>query len=77
MVLVCPSNCGSRTLTESTAVSPSRTSSPDSVKSAFFRKLPFWAYELMTRVSADLKPVRCVPPSWVLMLFTNENVVSL
>ena len=31
-VFVCPSNCGSCTLTESTAVSPSRTSSPVDVE---------------------------------------------
>jgi len=30
LVLVCPSNCGSRTFTLMTQVSPSRTSSPES-----------------------------------------------
>ena len=29
------------------------------------------------RVSAALKPERCVPPSWVLMLFAKEYIVSL
>ena len=75
-VLVCPSNCGSCTLTDNTAVSPSRTSSPVSVKSAFLRKFPFCAYTLITRVRALLKPVRCVPPSCVLMLFTKEKTFS-
>ena len=38
LVLVCPSNCGSRTFTWSTQVSPSRMSSPESVKPSFLRK---------------------------------------
>ena len=56
---------------------PSRTSSPESVKSAFLRKLPLFAYALIVRVSAALKPVRCVPPSCVLMLLTKEKTFSL
>ena len=77
LVLVCPSNCGSFTFTCSTAVRPSRTSSPVRVKSSFLRMPSFFAHSLMVRVSAALKPVRCVPPSWVLMLLTNEKVFSL
>ncbi len=77
LVLVCPSNCGSRTFTASTAVNPSRTSSPLSVKSAFLRKFPLVAWLLIVRVSADLSPVRCVPPSCVLMLLTKEKTFSL
>ncbi len=77
-VFVCPSNCGSRTLTESTATIPSRTSSPERRMSlSFLESAPdFSMYLLMTVVSALLRPVRCVPPSCVLMLFTNENTDS-
>jgi hypothetical protein len=73
-----PLELRSRTFTLSTAVSPSRTSSPERVMSLSFllSALLFCTYWFTTRVSADLKPVRCVPPSCVLMLFTNENVVS-
>ncbi len=78
LVLVCPSNCGSLTFTLSTAVSPSRTSSPlRRISLSFLAMLDLSRCLLITDVSADLKPVRCVPPSWVLMLFTNENMVSL
>ena len=77
LVLVCPSNCGSRTLMCSTQVSPSRTSSPESVKPSFFIALIFLANSLIVRVSADLRPVRWVPPSWVLMLLTKVKVFSL
>ena len=52
-------------------------SSPERVKSSFFRKSRRLATSLIVRVSADLKPVRWVPPSWVLMLFTKVNVFSL
>jgi hypothetical protein len=78
LVLVCPSNWGLRTFTESTAVSPSRTSSPESASRPPFLKRPaLRAYSLMVRVSAALNPVRCVPPSWVLMLLTKVKVFSL
>ena len=77
LVLVCPSNCGSFTFTCSTQVSPSRMSSPVRVKSSFLRKAPFLATSLIVRVSADLNPVRWVPPSWVLMLLTKVKVFSL
>jgi len=73
-VFVCPSNCGSFTFTESTAVRPSRTSSPErTVSLSFLESEDFWMYWLMTRVNALLKPVRCVPPSCVLMLLTKEK----
>ena len=66
------------TFTDSTAVRPSRTSSPESVMSlSFLESDDFWMYWLMTRVSALLKPVRCVPPSCVLMLLTKEKTFSL
>src|SRR5207245_872343 len=77
LVLVCPSSCGSFPLMCSTAVSPSRMSSPVSVNSSFLRAPSFMAHSLIVRVSAARKPVRCVPPSCVLMLFTKESVLSL
>ena len=77
LVFVCPSNCGCLTLTCSTQFRPSRTSSPVRVKSSFLRSPSFLAHSLMVRVSADLKPVRCVPPSCVLMLLTKVKVFSL
>ena len=33
-------------------------------------------YALIVRVSADLNPERCVPPSCVLMLLANEYTIS-
>ena len=33
--------------------------------------------KLARRVSADLNPTRCVPPSWVLMLLAKLNTVSV
>src|SRR5881409_63760 len=56
LVLVCPSNCGSFTLTCSTAVSPSRTSSPVSVNSSFLRSPSFFAHSLIVRVRAARNP---------------------
>ena len=77
LVLVWPSNWGFCTLTERTAVRPSRTSSPESVSSSFFANLDFLKYSLRMRVSALLKPTRWVPPSRVLMPLTKANIVSL
>src|SRR5256885_1298233 len=75
--LVCPSNCGAITFTCSTQFNPSRTSSPESVNSSFLSRPSCLAHSLIVRVNADLKPVRCVPPSCVLMLLTKVNVFSL
>ena len=64
-------NCGSVILTEMIAVSPSLRSSPEGVMSlsrSFLR-----AYRLMTRVSAFLKPSRCVPPSGLKMLLLGDE----
>ena len=80
MVLVCPSNCGSRTFTESTAVEAlAHVVAAESVMSLSFLANAWTSSMclLITRVSARLKPVRCVPPSCVLMLFTNEKTFSL
>jgi hypothetical protein len=73
---VCPSNCGSGTFTETTAVSPSRRSSPVRFSLTPFRRFPELAYWLIARVSAERKPIRCVPPSCVLMLFAKVKIVS-
>jgi hypothetical protein len=75
--LVCEENLGSLTLTEMTAVRPSRQSSPESVVSLRPLVSPFAsAYFWTARVSAVLKPSRCVPPSRLLMVFVNVKSVS-
>ena len=68
LVLVWPSNCGSPSLTESTAVRPSRMSSP--VRFSSFSLSSFWprANSLTSLVIAARKPSSWVPPSWVLMV---------
>ncbi len=63
LVFVWPSKRGSGTLTETTATRPSRTSSPVIAGSFSLMRLFAFAKLLMTRVSAVLKPERCVPPS--------------
>ncbi len=73
---VCPSNWGSGTLTEITAVSPSRRSSPERFSFTPLSRFPFWAYWFTARVSAERKPMRWVPPSYVLMLFAKAKTVS-
>ena len=72
LVLVWPSNCGSRSLTDTIAARPSRQSSPVSGSSFSFRRPFVRAYSLSVRVRDALKPERCVPPSCVLMLLANE-----
>ena len=76
LVFVCPSNCGSASLAEMIAVSPSRTSSPESAGSFSLSSPLSRAYLLSVRVSAPRKPERCEPPSWVLMLLANEKMDS-
>jgi len=46
-------------------------SSPVMLSFKSFARLFFVAYELIDRVSAALKPERCVPPSCVLMLLAK------
>ncbi len=75
-VFVWPSNCGSRSLTEITVASPSRTSSPSRLSSFSLRSPLSRAYLLSVPVRAALKPERWVPPSVVLMLFAKENTDS-
>ena len=65
LAFVWPSNCISRSLTETTAAKPSSTSSPVKFSSLSRSALPLRAYALSERVSAPLKPVICVPPSAV------------
>ena len=76
-VFVCPSNCGSGTFMDSTAVNPSLTSSPPKVGLSPFLFLMFFAaYLFSVLVNADLNPARWVPPSIVFMLFTKVRRVS-
>ena len=53
------------------AARPSRVSSPERLESFSLRMPLARAYSLMVRVTACLKPSRCVPPSCVLMLLAN------
>jgi len=76
LVFVWPSNCGSESLADTTAVRPSRMSSPVRFSSFSF-SWPFSrAYRLTVRVSAERKPDMCEPPSWVLMLLAKEKTDS-
>ena len=75
--LVWPSNWGSTSLTETTAVSPSRTSSPLRFESASLRIPALRAQSLSELVSAARNPVTCVPPSTVLMLLANAKTFSV
>jgi len=76
LVLVCPSNCGSRSLTETMPIRPSRMSSPMRFSSFSFSRPLVRAYRLMTFVRAFLKPSSCIPPSWVLMVLAKEWIDS-
>ena len=76
LVLVWPSNCGSWSLAEITAVRPSRTSSPVRLSSFSLSSPLSRAYLLSALVSAERKPLRWLPPSIVLMLLANENTDS-
>ena len=67
LALVCPSNCGSRSFTETIAVMPSRMSSPSRFSSFSLSRFLARAYLLTTLVSAVLKPSTCMPPSMVEM----------
>ena len=61
---VCDENFGSGTFRDSTQVSPSLISSPETENLFFFKKLLSFAYLLITRVKALLNPNKCVPPSF-------------
>ena len=72
LVLVWPSNCGSRSFTEMMAMRPSRTSSPMRLSSFSFSRPLARAHLLSTLVSAFFRPSSCMPPSCVLMVLANE-----
>ena len=72
LVLVWPSNCGSRSFTEMIAIRPSRTSSPIRLSSFSLSRPLARAYRLSTFVRAFLKPSSCMPPSWVLIVLAKE-----
>ena len=74
--LVWLENLGSGTLTDSTAVKPSRASSPVIATFSFLAMPVSSAYLLMTRVSAARKPARCVPPSRWGMLLVKHSTCS-
>ena len=67
LALVWPSNCGSRSFTDTIAVMPSRMSSPVRFGSFSLSRFFALAYLLTTVVSAVLKPSTCMPPSMVEM----------
>src|SRR6185312_3493743 len=74
--LVCDENFGSGTLQDSTAVKPSRQSSPVSATFSL-RATPLpSAYDVTWRVSAPRKPAKCVPPSRCGMLLVKHSTVS-
>ena len=72
MSFVCEENFGSRIFTEITLASPSRTSSPSSESFSFSSTPVDSTYLFTVRVSAALKPTRCVPPSRFLIVFVKQ-----
>ena len=77
LVFVWPSNWGSGSLTDITAVRPSLISSPVKFPSFSFINLLRLAYSFTVLVKADLKPAKWVPPSCVSILFANEYIFSV
>ena len=77
LVLVCPSNSGSGTLTEITAVKPSRIFSPVRFLSASLSLLRLRAKLFIVRVRTVFKPSRWVPPSTVRILLAKPSRLSL
>ena len=71
--LVCPSNCGSGSRTETTATRPSRTSSLVTGSSPFFSSRAARSCSFSVRTMARSKPATWVPPCGVAMTFTNER----
>ncbi len=76
-VLVWPSNSGSGTFTEITAVKPSRIFSPARFPSLSLRLLRLRAKVLKVRVRTVFSPSRWVPPSIVRILLAKPNKLSL
>ena len=77
LAFVWPSNWGSTSLTETTAVSPSRTSSPERLASLSLSTPARRAQSLREVVRAARKPVMWVPPSTVLMLLAKAKTFSV
>ena len=61
---VCDENLGSGTLTDITAINPSLTSSPNNSIGEFLFNSSFLTKAFKTLVKLDLKPDKCVPPSF-------------
>ena len=72
--LVWPSNWGSGSRTEITAVRPSSTSSFSTGSSPARRYRPARRWSLNVLTSARSKPVTCVPPFGVAITFTKDLV---
>ena len=77
LVLVCPSNSGSGTLTEITAVKPSLTFSPPRLDSFSLILFRLRAKLFKVRVKTVFKPSKCVPPSIVRILLAKPKILSL
>ena len=77
LVLVCPSNSGSGTFTEITAVKPSRTCSPLRLDSPSLILLRLRAVAFNVRVKTAFKPSKCVPPSIVRILLAKPRTLSV
>ena len=73
--LVWPSNCGSGSRTEMTAVRPSSTSSLMTGSSPAFSSLAALSWSFSVRTIARSKPVTCVPPLAVAITLTNDRSV--
>ena len=74
--LVCEENFGSGTLTETTAVNPSRMSSPERSTLCFFKSSCSAKYWFNVRVKAARKPVKWVPPSFWGILLVKQKTCS-
>ena len=74
--LVWDENLGSGALTESTAIKPSRESSPLMLSFCFLAKPSLSTYWFRVRVSAPRKPAKWVPPSFCGMLLVKQKILS-
>ena len=76
-VLVCPSNSGSGTFAEITAVRPSLIFSPPKFASPSLSLFRLRAIAFKVRVKTVFNPSKWVPPSIVLILLAKPKTVSL
>ena len=74
--LVWEENFGSGTLTDNTAVRPSRASSPVVATLCFLATPSASMYWFRLRVRAERKPARWVPPSRCGILLVKQNIFS-